>query len=101
MKDFHRAMSVDGLVTSRPIVAQNINTKEEIDALFDDISYAKGACIIRMIRTFAGDNAFQLGLKVNHFVIQTKRRCYFSEEESRTCKTLRVEIFREILYFLA
>ena len=57
-------MSIDGLVTSRPIVAENVSTKAEIDALFDAISYSKGACIIRMIRTFAGDKAFQLGLKV-------------------------------------
>ena len=64
MKDFHRAMSIDGLVTSRPIVAENVSTKAEIDALFDAISYSKGACIIRMIRTFAGDKAFRLGLKV-------------------------------------
>ena len=57
-------MSVDGLVSSRPIVARNVSTKKDIDALFDAISYSKGACIIRMIRAFAGDEAFRSGLKV-------------------------------------
>ena len=67
-------MSIDGLVTSRPIVAENVTTKEEIDALFDAISYSKGASIIRMIRTFAGDEAFQLGLKVKQAEIYDYRR---------------------------
>lgn len=58
-------MAVDGLVTSRPIVAQNVNSLAKIDALFDAISYAKGACLIRMIQQFAGEEAFTLGLKVS------------------------------------
>ena len=63
VNELHRAMSVDALVNSRPIVARNVNTNNEIIALFDAIAYAKGACIIRMIRAFAGEDAFKLGLK--------------------------------------
>jgi len=61
--DLHRAMSVDGLVSSRPIV-QSVETPAEINALFDAISYSKGACIIRMISAFTEEPAFKLGLKV-------------------------------------
>ena len=56
-------MLADG-ITSRPIVPNEVNTPEEIYALFDVISYLKGACIIRMINEFAGQDAFVLGLKV-------------------------------------
>jgi len=57
-------MLVDGLTSSRPIVPPEVNTPAEINALFDTISYSKGACIIRMINEFAEDEAFKLGLEV-------------------------------------
>ncbi|XP_078493564.1 aminopeptidase N isoform X1 [Ciona intestinalis] len=63
VSDLQRALNYDGLVSSRPIVAENVNTPSDINALFDTISYSKGACIIRMINQFAGDNAFKLGLE--------------------------------------
>ncbi|CAK8674728.1 unnamed protein product [Clavelina lepadiformis] len=62
VSDLHRAMNVDGLTSSRPIVAENVETPSDINALFDTISYSKGACIIRMINHFVGDDAFKLGL---------------------------------------
>ncbi|XP_078487941.1 aminopeptidase N [Ciona intestinalis] len=61
--DLHDALAVDALTTSRPIVAENIETPDDINGLFDDISYSKGACIIRMIHQFTGEEAFKLGLK--------------------------------------
>uniref|UniRef100_H2YEN6 Aminopeptidase n=1 Tax=Ciona savignyi TaxID=51511 RepID=H2YEN6_CIOSA len=63
VSDLQRALNVDGLVSSRPIVAENVNTPSDINALFDTISYSKGACIIRMINQFAGEAAFKLGLE--------------------------------------
>ena len=57
-------MLVDGLTSSRPIVPDEVNTPADINALFDTISYNKGACIIRMINELAGQDAFVLGLKV-------------------------------------
>ena len=63
VNELHRAMSVDALNTSRPIVAQNVDSIAKIYDLFDFITYAKGACIVRMIRKVTGDDAFQLGLK--------------------------------------
>ena len=64
VEDLHRAMLVDGLTSSRPVVPPEVNTPSEINALFDAISYSKGACIIRMINEFSEDEAFRLGLKV-------------------------------------
>ena len=64
VEDLHRAMLVDGLTTSRPIVPENVETADDINALFDSISYSKGACIVRMINEIAGDDAFKSGLKV-------------------------------------
>ena len=93
IKDFHKAMAVDGLSTSRPIVKENVVTKDQIAAMFDAISYAKGACIIRMIRAFAGDEAFRLGLKVSPF-LQITNYTFFSVRKNfhsytRTTHTLR------------
>ena len=65
VEDLHTAMLVDGLTSSRPIVAENVNTPADISALFDVISYQKGSCIVRMINEFSGDDAFKLGLKVS------------------------------------
>ena len=64
ISDLRDAMSVDALTSSRPIVAENIETPAQINGLFDDISYSKGGCIIRMIEHFTGENAFKTGLKV-------------------------------------
>uniref|UniRef100_H2Y8Z8 Aminopeptidase n=1 Tax=Ciona savignyi TaxID=51511 RepID=H2Y8Z8_CIOSA len=61
--DLHDALTVDALTTSRPIIAENVTTPDDINALFDDISYSKGGCFIRMISEFAGEEAFKLGLK--------------------------------------
>ncbi|CAK8674727.1 unnamed protein product [Clavelina lepadiformis] len=63
MLDMHRAMLTDGYTSSRPIVSDNIETPSQIRSIFDAISYSKGACILRMINEFMGDEAFFLGLK--------------------------------------
>uniref|UniRef100_H2Y902 Aminopeptidase n=1 Tax=Ciona savignyi TaxID=51511 RepID=H2Y902_CIOSA len=55
--DLHDALTVDALTTSRPIIAENVTTPDDINALFDDISYSKGGCFIRMISEFAGEEA--------------------------------------------
>jgi aminopeptidase N len=40
-----------------------VNTPDDINALFDDITYEKSGSIIRMVNRFAGDEAFIGGLK--------------------------------------
>jgi puromycin-sensitive aminopeptidase len=55
------AMSLDGLRHTHPIEAE-IKTPDDINELFDAISYSKGAAIIRMLEQFLGEEIFRQGL---------------------------------------
>jgi tricorn protease interacting factor F2/3 len=55
------AMARDSLKSTHPIEVE-VNSPDEIDQLFDDISYSKGASIIRMIEDYVGAAAFQAGI---------------------------------------
>jgi puromycin-sensitive aminopeptidase len=55
------AMSLDGLKNTHPIEAE-VKTPNEINELFDAISYSKGAAIIRMLEQFLGEETFRRGL---------------------------------------
>jgi tricorn protease interacting factor F2/3 len=65
-KDFLRntsgAMSRDSLRNTHPIKV-HIEAPEEIEQIFDEISYDKGANILRMIESYMGANDFREGLK--------------------------------------
>ena len=60
--DTNRALSLDGLKNSHPI-EQEVANPAQIQQMFDDISYSKGASIIRMLEGFLGADAFQQGLQ--------------------------------------
>lgn len=49
------ALDLDSLKNSHPIEVP-IGHPEEIDEIFDDISYHKGAAIIRMLHNYIGDD---------------------------------------------
>src|SRR5918996_892760 len=55
------AMSLDGLKNTHPIEA-TVKTPNEVNELFDAISYSKGAAIIRMLEQFLGEETFRRGL---------------------------------------
>lgn len=55
------AFKLDGLVESHPIEVE-VGHAQEIDEIFDAISYNKGASIIRMLQTYLGGEIFQKGL---------------------------------------
>ncbi|ERL90492.1 hypothetical protein D910_07840, partial [Dendroctonus ponderosae] len=59
--EIERAMSLDALESSRPISFDVCNSMQ-IKQAFDEISYAKGACIIRMMNNFLGEETFKNGL---------------------------------------
>jgi len=66
MKDFllteySNSMLRDSLTTTHPIEAK-VEKPEEIEQLFDEISYGKGACILRMIEGFIGEEKFREGI---------------------------------------
>ncbi|XP_032239105.2 glutamyl aminopeptidase isoform X2 [Nematostella vectensis] len=56
------SMNLDQLSNSHPISVV-VKDPAEINSLFDTISYDKGAAIIRMLKSFLGDDVFQKGLQ--------------------------------------
>ncbi len=55
------AFNDDSLESTHPIEA-NVKEPEEIEQIFDQISYGKGGMILRMIESYAGKEAFRKGL---------------------------------------
>ena len=59
--DYAKAMDMDSLTTTHPIEVQ-INSPDDADGAFDEISYGKGASVLRMIEAYVGEKAFRLGV---------------------------------------
>ena len=57
----HRAIDLDSLRATHPIHTP-VQTPAEIDALFDTITYQKGAAVVRMIEHYVGADAFRDGV---------------------------------------
>jgi tricorn protease interacting factor F2/3 len=55
------AMGRDALTKTHPIMAR-VHDPEEIEELFDEISYGKGASILRMIEAYIGSENFKKGV---------------------------------------
>ncbi len=55
------AMGRDALTKTHPIMAK-VHDPEEIEELFDEISYGKGASILRMIEAYIGSENFKNGV---------------------------------------
>jgi|CXWL01.1.fsa_nt_gi aminopeptidase N len=56
------ATEQDSRVTTHPIV-QQIRTVAEASEAFDNITYRKGAAVIRMLETYVGEDAFRAGVR--------------------------------------
>ncbi|XP_069840529.1 aminopeptidase N-like [Dendropsophus ebraccatus] len=65
LNDVHRVMAVDALASSHPLTSkeEEVNTPSEISALFDSITYSKGASVIRMLSSFLTEELFVKGLQ--------------------------------------
>jgi tricorn protease interacting factor F2/3 len=63
------AMARDSLKNTHPIEV-DIKSPNEIEQIFDEISYGKGACILRMIEAYLGTDDFRKG--VENYLIQHK-----------------------------
>lgn len=61
-EEVHDVFKLDGLSTSHQISIP-VNNPDEISEIFDHISYAKGASIIRMMSHFLTNQVFKLGLR--------------------------------------
>ncbi|XP_077286018.1 aminopeptidase A isoform X2 [Arctopsyche grandis] len=57
----HSILSLDATLNSHPIV-QTVDTPDEITAIFDSVTYNKGAAIIRMLEEFIGEDKFREGI---------------------------------------
>ncbi len=56
------ALAQDQLPSTHPVKAE-VTTTEEVNQLFDQITYAKGACVIRQLFALIGEPAFFAGLR--------------------------------------
>jgi aminopeptidase 2 len=60
--DLQSALSLDSLRSSHPIEVP-VNRADEINQIFDAISYSKGSCILRMISKYLGEETFMEGIR--------------------------------------
>lgn len=58
---YSQALELDALDNSHPIEVP-VRHPSEIDEIFDDISYNKGASVIRMLHNYIGDQNFRKGM---------------------------------------
>ena len=56
------ALSLDSLRSSHPIEVP-VKRADEINQIFDAISYSKGSCVLRMISKFLGEETFMEGIR--------------------------------------
>ncbi|KAF7991209.1 hypothetical protein HCN44_002771 [Aphidius gifuensis] len=57
----HGVLITDSKISSHPIV-QSVNNPDEITAIFDSITYSKGASVLRMLNNFIGNEIFNNGI---------------------------------------
>lgn len=57
------AMSLDAMKSSHPIEVE-VHHPDEISEIFDNISYAKGAAVVRMMARYIGMDTFFVGMKL-------------------------------------
>ncbi|KAK4205326.1 putative mitochondrial aminopeptidase 2 precursor [Triangularia verruculosa] len=60
--NLQRALSLDSLRSSHPIEVP-VKKADEINQIFDAISYSKGSCVLRMISTYLGEDTFLEGVR--------------------------------------
>lgn len=59
---FESALKLDGLNSTHPIEVE-VHHPDEINEIFDSISYAKGSAVIRMLAEYLGEKHFRDGLR--------------------------------------
>ncbi|KAK2913418.1 hypothetical protein Q8A67_001817 [Cirrhinus molitorella] len=64
LQQVQRAFAVDALVSSHPLSSNEdeVVTPDQIDQLFDTITYSKGAAVLRMLSEFLTESVFAKGL---------------------------------------
>ncbi|KJE96694.1 aminopeptidase puromycin sensitive [Capsaspora owczarzaki ATCC 30864] len=62
INEMKRAFSLDSLVSSHPVEVE-VPAANKVDEIFDAISYAKGASVIRMLVSYLGEEDFKAGMR--------------------------------------
>ena len=60
--DVNEALQLDSLVSSHPIEVP-IERAEDVDEIFDGISYSKGSVVVRLLEGYLGIDEFQRGIQ--------------------------------------
>lgn len=60
--NLQRALGLDSLRSSHPIEVP-VKKADEINQIFDAISYSKGSCVLRMLSTYLGEDVFLEGVR--------------------------------------
>lgn len=60
--EHNEALELDRLSSSHPIT-NSVTKATQINEIFDTITYSKGACIIRMLVNYLGEDDFKTGLR--------------------------------------
>lgn len=60
--DLQSALSLDSLRSSHPIEVP-VKRADEVNQIFDAISYSKGSCVLRMIAAYLGEQIFLEGIR--------------------------------------
>ena len=61
-RDKQVPLAVDALMTTRPI-SSTVRTAAEAEAMFDALTYEKGASVLRMMEQFLGEDVFRRGIR--------------------------------------
>ncbi|XP_059161761.1 uncharacterized protein LOC131944899 [Physella acuta] len=77
VSDLQPALQADGLVTSHPVYVP-VGHPDEINEIFDSISYSKGCAIIRMMLQFLGEGTFRRGL--NRYLLSRQYGAAFHDD---------------------
>lgn len=60
---YYDAIKLDSLENTHPLVPEDVQTPDEITAMFDTISYSKGASIFKMLEDIIGKDRIQRSLQ--------------------------------------
>ncbi|KAM6946022.1 alanyl (membrane) aminopeptidase-like b [Aplochiton taeniatus] len=79
----------DALMTSHPLSSppDQISTPRDIEQMFDEVTYIKGAAVLRMLADYVTDRVFQIGLR--HYL---KQHQFGNTEQKDLWKSLQMAV---------
>ncbi|KAH8065544.1 metalloaminopeptidase [Aureococcus anophagefferens] len=87
-----RALQLDALRSSHPIQVP-IKNAEEVEQVFDAISYCKGGSVVRMVHAVVGETDFVGGLRASASLVLSQRRFFADGAADDAAATWTVPLF--------